>query len=197
MYKFVGIAALSGCCEVTIPLANLDHHVSLSFVATHGSDKSLLRTILDTYSLIQEQVVLASKLVMAPVTNGDVDVDIDIDASELLKEKGNSAFKRRLWSKAVEFYSEAISLSDTNATYYCNRAAAYLELGSFKQAEADCDQALLLDKKNVKAYLRRGFAREVALNYKEALQDFRHALALEPQNRTALAAERRLQKLLK
>ena len=73
--------------QVTIPLANLDHHVSLSFVATHGSDKSLLRTILDTYSLIQEQVVLASKLVMAPVTNGDVDVDIDIDASELLKEK--------------------------------------------------------------------------------------------------------------
>jgi len=197
MYKFVGIAALSGCCEVTIPLANLDHHVSLSFVATHGSDKSLLRTILDTYSLIQEQVVLASKLVTAPVTNGDIDVDIDVDASELLKEKGNSAFKRRQWSKAVEFYSEAISLSDTNATYYCNRAAAYLELGSFKQAEADCDRALLLDKKNVKAYLRRGFAREVALNYKEALQDFRHALALEPQNRTALAAERRLQKLLK
>ncbi|KAG2654141.1 hypothetical protein PVAP13_1NG495500 [Panicum virgatum] len=159
MYKFVGIAALSGCCE--------------------------------------EQVVLASKLVTAPVTNGDIDVDIDVDASELLKEKGNSAFKRRQWSKAVEFYSEAISLSDTNATYYCNRAAAYLELGSFKQAEADCDRALLLDKKNVKAYLRRGFAREVTLNYKEALQDFRHALALEPQNKTALAAERRLQKLLK
>jgi len=66
-------------------------------------------------------------------------------------------------------------LSDTNATYYCNRAAAYLELGrytlyqpyfsaqsfsevstlnlayfilcSFKQAEADCDRALLLDRK--------------------------------------------------
>ncbi|XP_066320707.1 outer envelope protein 64, mitochondrial-like [Miscanthus floridulus] len=110
---------------------------------------------------------------------------------------GNSAFKRRQWSKAIEFYSEAISLSDTNATYYCNRAAAYLELGRLKQAEADCDRALLLDRKNVKAYLRRGCAREVTLNYKEALQDFRHALALEPQNKTALAAERRLQKLLK
>ncbi|CAN6274384.1 unnamed protein product [Urochloa humidicola] len=195
MYKFVGIAALSGCCEVTIPLVNLDHHVSLSFVAAHGSDKSLLRTILDTYPLIQEQVVMASKLVATPVTNGDA--DIDVDASELLKEKGNSAFKRKQWSKAVEFYSEAISLSDTNATYYCNRAAAFLELGRFKQAEADCDRALLLDRKNVKAYLRRGFAREVTSNYKEALQDFRRALALEPQNKTALAAERRLQKLLK
>ncbi|XP_062220342.1 outer envelope protein 64, mitochondrial-like [Phragmites australis] len=192
MYAFVGIAALSGCCEATIPLANhSDYHISLSFVAAHGSDKFLLRTILNTYSLIQEQVVLASKLVTAPVTNGDV------DASELLKEKGNSAFKRRQWSKAIEFYSEAISLSDTNATYYCNRAAAYLELGHFKQAEADCGRALLLDRKNVKAYLRRGTAREVTLNHQEALQDFRHALALEPRNKAALAAERRLQKLLK
>jgi carbonic anhydrase/acetyltransferase-like protein (isoleucine patch superfamily) len=68
-----------------MPLSNLDHHVSLSFVAAHGSDKSLLRTILDTYSLIQEQVVLASKLVTTPVTNGDIDVDTD--ESELLKEK--------------------------------------------------------------------------------------------------------------
>lgn len=69
--------------QVTIPWSNLDHHVSLSFVAAHGSDKSLLRTIVDTYSLIQDQVVLASKLVAAPVVNGDV----DIDESELLKEK--------------------------------------------------------------------------------------------------------------
>ncbi|KAL6635151.1 hypothetical protein ACP70R_027822 [Stipagrostis hirtigluma subsp. patula] len=196
MYAFVGIAALSGCCEATLPLANhSDHHISLSFVAAHGLDKFLLRTILDTYSLIQQQVVLASKSVTAAVTNGDVDVDAD--ASELLKEKGNSAFKRRQWSKAIEFYSQAISLNDTNATFYCNRAAACLELGRFKQAEADCDRALLLDRKNVKAYLRRGTAKEVTLNYKEALQDFRHALALEPQNKAALAAERRLQKLLK
>ncbi|KAK3155321.1 hypothetical protein QOZ80_2BG0201730 [Eleusine coracana subsp. coracana] len=194
MYAFVGIAALSGCCEATVPLANhSDHHISLSFVAAHGSDKFLLRTILDTYSLIKEQVVLASKLVTTSMTNGNADVD----ASESLKEKGNSAFKGKEWSKAIELYSQAISLNDTNATYYCNRAAAYLELGRFKQAEADCDRALLLDRKNVKAYMRRGTAKEVTMNYREALQDFRNALALEPQNKAALAAERRLQKLLK
>jgi hypothetical protein len=81
------IKTASSLLQVTIPLANLDHHVSLSFVAAHGSDKSLLCTILDTYSLIQEQVVLASKLATAPVTNGDLNVDVDVDASELLKEK--------------------------------------------------------------------------------------------------------------
>jgi hypothetical protein len=68
-------------------MENLDHHVSLSFVAAHGSDKFLLRNILDTYSLIQDQVVLASKLETAPVTN----VDVDVNASELLKEKVCSA----------------------------------------------------------------------------------------------------------
>jgi hypothetical protein len=70
--------------QATIPLANhSDHHIPLSFVAAHGSDKFLLRTILDTYSLIQEQVVLSSKSVTTSMTNGDA----DIDASELLKEK--------------------------------------------------------------------------------------------------------------
>jgi len=43
--------------------------------------------------------------------------------------QGNQAFKEKLWQKAIGLYSEAIKLSDNNATYYSNRAAAYLELG--------------------------------------------------------------------
>uniref|UniRef100_A0A0D3FAM0 Amidase domain-containing protein n=1 Tax=Oryza barthii TaxID=65489 RepID=A0A0D3FAM0_9ORYZ len=194
MSAFVGIATLSGCCQAVIPLgSHNDHPISLSLLAAHGSDKFLLRNVLYMFSSIKEQVVLASKLVTAPVINRDA----DFGAAELLKEKGNSAFKGRKWSKAVEFYSDAIKLNGTNATYYCNRAAAYLELGRYKQAEADCEQALLLDKKNVKAYLRRGIAREAVLNHQEALQDIRHALALEPQNKAGLLAERRLQKKLR
>nr|GEZ00956.1 outer envelope protein 64, mitochondrial [Tanacetum cinerariifolium] len=40
-----------------------------------------------------------------------------------------------------------IKLDKSNATFYCNRAAAYLELGCFQQAEEDCNKALSLDKK--------------------------------------------------
>jgi len=43
--------------------------------------------------------------------------------------QGNAAFKGRQWNKAVNYYTEAIKLNATTATYYCNRAAAYLELG--------------------------------------------------------------------
>ncbi|GAB4853318.1 hypothetical protein Ancab_017497 [Ancistrocladus abbreviatus] len=109
---------------------------------------------------------------------------------------GNAAFKGRQWNKAVSYYTEAIELNGANATYYSNRAAAYLELGCFQQAEEDCSKAISLDKKNVKAYLRRGTARESLLRYKEAAEDFKHARVLEPQNKAASLAEKRLRKLM-
>ncbi|XP_077251431.1 translocon at the outer membrane of chloroplasts 64-V [Tasmannia lanceolata] len=186
----LSIAGMSGCCQVTIPIGkHEDSPISVSFIASHGSDKFLLDTVLDMFSSLQEQVSIASNLSPLPDTNGDM------DASELLKEKGNAAFKGRQWNKAVNFYTEAIKLNGTSTTYYSNRAAAYLELGCFQQADADCSQAIVLDKKNVKAYLRRGTAREMLLCYKEAAQDFKHALVLEPQNKAALLAEKRLRKL--
>lgn len=190
-FALSSIASMSGCCQVTIPLGKHDDGaVSVSFIASHGADKFLLDIVLDMYSSLQEQVCNLSNSLPLPDINGNM------DTSELLKEKGNAAFKGRQWNKAVNYYSDAIKLTGTNATYYCNRAAAYLELGCFQQAEEDCNQAILLDKKNVKAYLRRGTARESLLQYKEAAQDFRHALVLEPQNKVANAAEKRLRKMI-
>ncbi|KAM6554529.1 hypothetical protein CsatB_015291 [Cannabis sativa] len=185
------IASMSGCCQVTIPVGkHNDSPISVSFISFHGADKFLLDTVLDMYSCLQEQASVASNSLPLPDTNGS------IDASELLKEKGNAAFKGKQWNKAVNYYSEAIKLNATNATYYCNRAAAYLELGCFQEAEEDCSNAMEIDKKNVKAYLRRGTARESLIRYKEAMQDFKHARVLEPHNKTAKFAEKRLMKLM-
>ncbi|KAE8009131.1 hypothetical protein FH972_005584 [Carpinus fangiana] len=190
-FALSSIASMSGCCQVTIPLGKHNEYpISVSFITFHGADKFLLDTVLDMYSSLQEQASNASNLVPLPDTNGN------IDASELLKEKGNAAFKGRQWNKAVSYYTEAIKLNETNATYYCNRAAAYLELGCFQQAEEDCSKAIVLDKKNVKAYLRRGTARESLLHYKEAAEDFKHALVLEPRNKVASRAEKRLRRLM-
>ncbi|KAK6777875.1 hypothetical protein RDI58_024593 [Solanum bulbocastanum] len=189
-FALLGIASMSGCCQAAIPFGEHDNHpISLSFIASHGTDKFLLDTVWDMYSSIQEEVSIQSSASPLPDTNGS------IDASEFLKEKGNTAFKGKQWNKAVSYYTEAIKLND-NATYYSNRAAAYLELGCFQQAEEDCTKAISLDKKNVKAYMRRGTARESLLFYKEALQDIRHALVLEPQNKFASVSEKRLRKLI-
>ncbi|KAI3448255.1 hypothetical protein Pfo_004920 [Paulownia fortunei] len=191
IYALLSIATMSGGCQVAIPFGRHDDcPISVSFIASHGTDKFLLDTVLDIYSSLQEEVGIISSSSPLPYTIGNM------DAAELLKEKGNAAYKGKQWNKAVSYYTEAIKLNETNATYYCNRAAAYLELGCFQQAEEDCSKAISLAKKNVKAYLRRGTARESLLFYREALQDFRQALVLEPQNKTASLAEKRLRKLI-
>uniref|UniRef100_A0A6M2EPY9 Amidase domain-containing protein n=1 Tax=Populus davidiana TaxID=266767 RepID=A0A6M2EPY9_9ROSI len=185
------IASMSGCCQVTIPLGKNDGcPISVSFITFHGGDKFLLDTVLDMYSSLKEQINFVSN--PAPLQ----DANENFDASELLKEKGNAAYKGKQWNKAVNYYSEAIKLNGKKATYYSNRAEAYLQLGCFQKAEEDCNRAISLDKKNVKAYLRRGTARESLLFYKDAAQDFKHALVLEPQNKVARHAEKRLRKLM-
>ncbi|KAL0357071.1 UNVERIFIED_CONTAM: Outer envelope protein 64, mitochondrial [Sesamum calycinum] len=190
MSALLSIANMSGGCQVAIPFGKHDESpISVSFIASHGMDKFLLDTVLDMHSSLQEEVSAVSSFSPLPYTNGNM------DAAELLKEKGNAAYKGKQWNKAVSYYTEAIKLNDANATFYSNRAAAYLELGCFQQAEEDCSMAISLDKKYVKAYLRRGTARESLLFYREALQDFKHALVLEPQNKVASLAEKRLRKL--
>ncbi|KAG6436327.1 hypothetical protein SASPL_101223 [Salvia splendens] len=201
--------------QVTIPFGTHDDSpVSISFISSHGSDKFLLDTVLDMYPSIQDVVGTISSSLPLPYINGNV------DAPELVKEKGNASYKGKQWNKAASYYTQAIELNKSNATYYCNRAAAFLELGCFQKAEEDCSKAISLDKKNVKAYLRRGAARESLSLHREALQglatahqsltfavhvhgihflvkDFKHGLVLEPQNKAAGEAEKRLIKLIR
>lgn len=158
-------------------------------MARHGGDRFLLDTVRTMYPTLQEEVKIASSTQLTTTINGKM------EAADIAKEKGNAAYKDKQWQKAINFYSEAIKLNGNNATYYSNRAAAYLELGSFAQAEEDCSAAVGLDKKNVKAYLRRGTAREMLGYYKEAIEDFQYALVLEPTNKAANLAANRLRKL--
>lgn len=189
-FTLTSLASLSGCCQVTVPMGFQDKcPVSVSFIARHGGDRFLLDTVQMLYASLQEQADVAGK---SKSTSNVVSKEA---SAEIAKEKGNQAFKEKQWQRAIGFYTEAIKLHGSNATFYSNRAAAYLELGSFLQAEADCTKAIDLDKKNVKSYLRRGTAREMLGYYKEAIEDFRYALVLEPTNKRAATSSERLRKL--
>ncbi|OIT33300.1 PREDICTED: outer envelope protein 64, chloroplastic [Nicotiana attenuata] len=188
--SFSSIASMSGGCQVCVPMGFHDKcPTSVSFVVRQGGDRFLLDTIQSMYASIQEQAEVATK----SSTSGNA---ISKEASaEMAKEKGNQAYKDKQWQKAIGFYTEAIKLNGNTATYFSNRAAAYLEMRNFIQAEADSSKAIDLDKKNVKAYLRRGTAREMLGYYKEAIEDFRYALVLEPTNKRASQSADRLKKL--
>ena len=59
------------------------------------------------------------------------------------------------------------------ASYFSNRAFAYIKTESYGYAIADADKAIELDKVYVKAYYRRATANMALYKFKESLRDFK------------------------
>ncbi|KEG13450.1 putative stress-inducible protein STI1-like [Trypanosoma grayi] len=97
---------------------------------------------------------------------------------------GNSMFTSGKYEKAVLFYSRAIELgSEKNgelANYYANRAACHQQTHNYELVISDCDKALEIDSKHVKALIRRAIAYEGLEKWKKALDDYNRANSLSP-----------------
>lgn len=118
--------------------------------------------------------------------------------AELLKERGNDAFKSAAFEKAIELYTEAIEASSDKPgsalalSCYNNRAACNQQLSNFSGVIRDCTHVLEYDEKNQKALLRRALAYEGLERYRLALQDIRTLLAINPSIEIANKAQHRL-----
>ena len=107
---------------------------------------------------------------------------IDPEKAVEAKAVGNTFFKEGNFPDAVKQYSEAIKRDPSNAVYYANRAAAYTKLTCFNEAKQDCDKALALDPKYVKAWSRLGAIQFFMKEYHKALESYQKGLDLEPEN---------------
>ena len=116
--------------------------------------------------------------------------------AERQKEKGNECFKAGELAAAVEAYTLSLELAPGAAAVHANRAAAYLKLRRWDDAEADATFALELQPGYFKALLRRGAARVELGRHREALGDLEAALAADPASAQAAALrDRALRKL--
>ncbi|KAF5370164.1 hypothetical protein D9758_001407 [Tetrapyrgos nigripes] len=100
----------------------------------------------------------------------------------LYKAKGNDSYKARQFAKAAELYTRAIEISPKpEPVFYSNRAACYMNVSppKYEMVVQDCDEALKLDSKYVKALNRRASAYENLENYAEALRDYTAVVILE------------------
>lgn len=74
--------------------------------------------------------------------------------AEEFKEVANRLFAEKLYDEAIMEYTRALALSKV-ASYYANRAFAYIKLELYGAALADSDDAINLDPNYIKAYYRR------------------------------------------
>ncbi|TTW07848.1 RNA polymerase II-associated protein 3 [Bagarius yarrelli] len=120
------------------------------------------------------------------------EVHMDRDRAMQEKEKGNAFFKEGKYDEAIECYTQGMSVDPYSPVLPTNRASCFFRLKKYAVAESDCNLAIALDSKCVKAYSCRGAARFALKNYQGALEDYEMVLKLDPDN---LDAQNELKKL--
>ncbi|KAK9248986.1 hypothetical protein V1506DRAFT_526620 [Lipomyces tetrasporus] len=112
-----------------------------------------------------------------------------------LKAKGNTAFGKKDFKAALDYYTQAIKADPAEPIFLSNRAACHLQLKNWTAAETDCNLALVMmgqladdnvpnAKAGVKLLYRRGVARKAQGNLTQAKMDWERALNLDPANKS-------------
>lgn len=102
--------------------------------------------------------------------------------AEKLKSKGNVLMGQKDYDAAIDAYTQAIKLDETNAVFFSNRAAAYSSKGDHDNAILDAQRAIEIDSKFSKAYHRLGHAFYSLGKYSDAATAFRSGLEIDPNN---------------
>lgn len=85
-----------------------------------------------------------------------------------MKERGNAALTAGKFDEAIQAYSEAINLDESNHVLYSNRSAAYLKAGRFQDALNDAEKTIQINAGWAKGYSRKGAALFALEKYDEA-----------------------------
>jgi stress-induced-phosphoprotein 1 len=107
-------------------------------------------------------------------------------SAEEFKQKGNDAFREKDFPTAIDFFSKAITASETpNHVLYSNRSACYASLHSYIDALKDAEECVKINPTWAKGYNRIGAAQFGLSDYDEAIKSYKKALELEPTNAMA------------
>ena len=114
------------------------------------------------------------------------------------KEKGNELFRVGDMKESIQCYSKSIMLDKTNAKSFANRALAKMKCSppDLQGAIDDCNAALEIDPKYIKAYVRRGTLLDRLGRYDEAVKDFEVADRLDADGGYNSMAESSREKLI-
>lgn len=79
------------------------------------------------------------------------------ELAEQFKNEGNTFYKGTEYRKSIDLYTKAIELCPDTASYYGNRAAAYMMIQKYKLAIEDSKTATSIDPNFVKVSSHAGW----------------------------------------
>jgi tetratricopeptide (TPR) repeat protein len=109
----------------------------------------------------------------------------DLEQAERSKAEGNVLMQKKLYSQAVQSYTQALKISPNGPhshVYFSNRAAALLSMKKFGEAILDSERALALKPDYGKAHARLGLAHFLSGNYRQAMEAYTVSLKYDPDN---------------
>ncbi|KAL9184892.1 hypothetical protein ACHAXT_002669 [Thalassiosira profunda] len=123
------------------------------------------------------------------VPDADTGVPFDLPMSTLAdehKERGNAHMAAKEYQMALREYSEAIAISggagEHSHIFYSNRAACHCYMADYDAAADDCRKSIELCPDYEKAYTRLGLSLYFKGDYKGAVEAYKKALNLNPDN---------------
>jgi tetratricopeptide (TPR) repeat protein len=109
-----------------------------------------------------------------------------MQAARGVKEQGDQLMRQGLFEAAAERYSAALDalgdgedFAQERRVCFSNRAGCKLQLRDYGSVIADCGEVLAVDRRDVKALVRRGLAYEGLEKLAKASADVRAALSIE------------------
>ena len=106
--------------------------------------------------------------------------------ANVIKEEGNKAFRANNFEEAVTFYTDAMKIAKDLSPLYTNRAATYLKLEQYDLAIEDCDFALRIDEKWIKAHIYKAKALQKMHKYDEAAKEYKLIVEIDKQKQKML-----------
>jgi len=127
----------------------------------------------------------------------DMESDEKLEIANKRKEEGNVFFKEQNFRRAIKKYERALHFVDsdykatddekvqfkqTKLVLYLNIAACKLQTKDYLKVIENCNKALEIDAKNIKALLRRGKAYLETDEWDNARRDFQNILEVDTEN---------------
>jgi MYND finger len=117
--------------------------------------------------------------------------------SEEAKKRGNALYKADDKEGAAAAFAEAILLSPEDEVLYANRAAILCQMPSrLDDAVADANECIRLKPEWSRGHARLALALEKGKHYEKALDSYRHAAELQPDDNAVHKAIERVQRRL-